>query len=266
MQRKCASGCGMSCDVSSHCGDTNCPFCDQTTKLCGPPPAPTPVPTHTGGCGAQCVVDTQCVGECDLCFKTANQTTGKCGVGCNTKCTTDAHCADDNCPVCDMETKRCSRNPAPTPTPTHTGGCGAQCVVDTQCVGECDLCFKTANQTTGKCGVGCNAKCTTNAHCADSNCPICNVTSRTCGRNPPHIPTPAPSHIGGCGSTCVVDTNCGGECDLCFKSVNQTNGKCGVGCNSPCTSDIHCADTNCPVCDQTKKTCTRKPITPTPSQ
>eukprot|EP01060_Flectonema_neradi_P023880 TRINITY_DN3227_c3_g1_i1.p1 TRINITY_DN3227_c3_g1~~TRINITY_DN3227_c3_g1_i1.p1 ORF type:complete len:540 (+),score=129.61 TRINITY_DN3227_c3_g1_i1:65-1621(+) len=257
----CGVGCNGNCTADAHCSDSNCPSCNLTTHKCGPKPA---VFDDEAKCSNDCVVDTDCqisgVKLCGLCMQR------KCASGCSMACDVDAHCGDSNCPHCSPTTKLCGPKPAPTPAPTHTGGCGYECVVDTQCIGECDLCFKAANQTNGKCGVGCNAACTSDAHCADDNCPVCNMTSKTCGRKPPVVPTPAPSHIGGCGSSCVVDTNCGGECNLCFKSNNQTSGKCGVGCNSACTSDIHCADSNCPTCDLTKKICVAKPSTPSPSQ
>ena len=210
----------------------------------------------TAPCGNDCVVNTDCTRQADTpCNTCINEV---CKSGCGKACIESSDCGYSDCSSCNMTTQLC------VPASGYKG-CGEECEVNNECKSSCSQCIKNDPMLPGTCGDGCGMKCTLNAHCTNSNCSRCDNTTLTCQPNGT-VPTPPPGN-GTCGSACVVNTQCEGECFQCIKNNPNLPGTCGDGCGMNCTEDVHCANTKCPICDSNDKFCVSipsPPVSPTP--
>mmetsp|Transcript_128771 Transcript_128771/g.181688 ORF Transcript_128771/g.181688 Transcript_128771/m.181688 type:complete len:271 (+) Transcript_128771:20-832(+) len=174
-------------------------------------------------CGGACTVDAECQSVCRQCIF------GKCGSGCNFPCRASGNCLDPNCAFCYQS--HC------TSSPHHK--CGQTCIHNSDCeqspANECKVCQN------GKCIVPCGAACKSDANCLGETCKKCTRTTKGT------LICAAQSHR--CGQQCTTNDQCdqSGVCSQC------NLGRCGAGCGFPCTKNSQCLDTNCPVCNATKK-------------
>lgn len=206
------------------------------------------------GTGADCRLGTPCdlprvcdqsSGECVECIDdsacSGNMPVGDAGAAtvCDVvrhecvRCTSDENCSGDT-PICKTDIANSSNNEC------------VECTGDTNCGGDAPVCDETTNE--------CTTSCSTQAECAGSDKPVCNITKGVC------VECENDSTCTGTKTQCNIPDN---ECVECVDDspCAATGEVCDTSINScvQCTSDVQCQNGpnagTLPFCDTEDRVC-----------
>lgn len=216
-------------------------------------------PSHCGACGTVCAAPAQATATCD---------SGACGFACAAGFADCNGLSADGCEV-DLT------------SPSHCGGCGAQCVYGNNsspvCTGNgcglaCDAgyadcdgsaatgCEQNLSSVTscGACGTACPSGANATATCDGSQCGhTCDAGYADCNGTPSdgcEVDLASLSSCGACGRVCTAPANAAATCDgvscgfSCQAGYADCNGDAADGCEVDLSDLNHCGACNaaCP--------------------